>query len=130
MIKQTLFLLVVLLTLACHRTAPAPDISLQYQLAPQPPRIGAATLDLKLTDKNGQSVSGARVELEVNMSHPGMSPAFVQTSEIEPGKYRGTLQFSMAGDWIVLVHITLANGQRLERKIEINVKPQMNADRH
>ena len=65
-------------------------------------------------------VSGARVDLESNMSHAGMSPVSVDAKEIESGKYRGTLQITMAGDWIVLVHITLPDGQKFERQIEIN----------
>lgn len=69
-------------------------------------------------------MSGARVELEGNMSHPGMSPVSGATKEVEPGRYSGTLQLTMAGDWIVLVHITLSDGQRLQRQIEINgVRP-------
>jgi hypothetical protein len=87
---------------------------------PQPPRAGAVTIDLKLTDKNGGQVSGARVNLEGNMSHAGMAPLSSEAKEIEPGKYRGTLQLTMAGDWIVLVHITLPDGQKLQRQIEIN----------
>ena len=63
-------------------------------------------------------LNGARVELEGNMSHPGMSPVIVRQRKIEPGKYRGTLEFSMAGDWIVLVHITLPDGQRVQQQFE------------
>ena len=57
------------------------------------------------------------------MSHAGMSPVFGETKEVEPGKYRGTLEFTMAGDWIILVHITLPGGQRVQQQIELNVAP-------
>lgn len=118
--KSLAFLFVTLLAFGCQKTAQPPDIALQYEIAPQPPRVGAATIDLKLTDKNGAAVSGARVDLEGNMSHAGMAPVSGEAKEIETGKYRGTLQLTMAGDWIVLVHITLADGQKLERQIELN----------
>ncbi|HEX7334351.1 MAG TPA: FixH family protein [Pyrinomonadaceae bacterium] len=118
--KKSLVLLILLLAFACQKTAKPPDIGLQYEIAPQPPRVGAATIDLKLTDKNGAPVGGARVDLEGNMSHAGMAPVSVETKEIETGKYRGTLQLTMAGDWIVLVHITLADGQKLQRQIELS----------
>jgi len=65
-------------------------------------------------------VSGARVELEGNMSHPGMSPVTGVAREIQSGKYRGTLQFTMAGDWIVLVNATLSDGERLQNQFELN----------
>jgi hypothetical protein len=113
-------LCLALLVVACQKTGKPPDIALQYEIAPQPPRVGATTIDLKLTDENGAPVGGARVNLEGNMSHAGMGPVSVEAKEIQAGKYRGTLQLTMAGDWIVLVHVTLPDGQKLQRQIEIN----------
>ena len=118
--KKSLLLFLFVLVFACQKTAKPPDIAVQYEIAPQPPRAGATTIDLKLTDKNGGQVGGARVDLEGNMSHAGMAPVSGDAKEIETGKYRGTLQLTMAGDWIVLVHITLPDGQKLQRQIEIN----------
>lgn len=117
--RKSLLLFVALLAFACQ-TAKPPDIAIQYEIAPQPPQAGATTIDLKLTDKNGAPVSGARVDLEGNMSHAGMGPVSGDAKEIETGKYRGTLQLTMAGDWIILVHITLADGQKLQRQIELS----------
>ena len=118
--KSLILLYVTLLAFACQKTAKPPDVALQYEIVPQPPRVGAATIDLKLTDKNGAAVGGARVDLEGNMSHAGMAPVSSEAKEVETGKYRGTLQLTMAGDWIVLVHITLADGQKVERQIEVS----------
>lgn len=116
--------LLVLLALACHRNPSTSDITIEYKIGPQPARVGLATIDLKLTKKNGEALSGARVELEGNMSHPGMSPVSGEAREIAPGSYQGTLHLTMAGDWIILVHITLADGQRLQRELELKaVKP-------
>jgi len=118
--KSLLFFLFLTLAVACQKTAKPPDIALQYEIAPQPARVGATTIDLKLTDKNGAPVGGARVDLEGNMSHAGMGPVSVEAKEIQTGKYRGTLQLTMAGDWIVLVHVTLPDGQTLQRQIELS----------
>ena len=115
-----IFPLLALFAFACQKTTKPPDIAVQYEIAPQPPRVGATAINLKLTDKSGAPVSGARVDLEGNMSHAGMGPVSGETKEVETGKYRGTLQLTMAGDWIVLVHITLSNGQKLERQIEVS----------
>ena len=116
--------LLFLIALACHSNPGSSDLTIEYNTTPQPVRVGPATIDLKLTQKNGAPLSGARVELEGNMSHPGMTPVRGEASEIAPGAYRGTLQLTMAGDWIVLVHITLADGQRLQREIELKaVRP-------
>ena len=53
------------------------------------------------------------------MSHAGMVPVFGEAKEIEPGRYRSTLELSMAGDWIVLVTGTLPDNSKFGRKFEI-----------
>ncbi len=53
------------------------------------------------------------------MSHAGMSPVFVDTREVAPGEYRANMDLAMAGDWVVLVHLTLPDGSKLERQFEI-----------
>jgi len=54
------------------------------------------------------------------MSHPGMRPEFGEALEVAAGRYRGRLAFTMAGDWVVLVHVTLRGGQKLERQLDVN----------
>ncbi len=53
------------------------------------------------------------------MSHAGMSPVFTHAKETEPGRYQAILDLTMAGDWIILTHITLAGGQKLERQLDV-----------
>ena len=119
--KSALVLFLLLCgVLACHRSTPTPSITFKYNVTPQPARVGEATIDVEIRDKANQPVSGAHVELEGNMSHPGMSPVSGVAREIESGKYRGTLQLTMAGDWIVLVNVTLSNGERLQHRFELN----------
>ena len=65
-------------------------------------------------------MSGARIRLDANMSHPGMAPVFADATETEPGRYRGSVELSMAGDWIVVAHVSLANGRKLDHQFEIN----------
>jgi len=113
-------LLVTLFTPACHRTAPQSHITVKYEVSPQPLRVGATTIDLQLFDTKQQAVSGAHVETEGNMSHAGMSPVSGVAREIEAGKYRVTLPLTMAGDWIILVNATLANGEHVQHQIELN----------
>ena len=58
--------------------------------------------------------------IEGNMSHPGMGPTFSQTHEIAAGVYQGTLDFSMPGDWVVLMHIALPGGMKVEKQINVD----------
>jgi len=74
---------------------------------------------LRLTDDSGTAVKGARLRLEGNMSHPGMTPVFADAQEIEPGRYGSNMVLSMAGDWVILVYATLPDGRKFERQFEI-----------
>ena len=118
--RVVLVLLLVTFFPACHKPAQNSGITFKYVVTPQPPRVGATTFDLELHDAKSEAVSGAHVELEGNMSHAGMSPVVGVAREIEAGKYRGTLPLTMAGDWIVLVNVTLSNGQKAQHQIELN----------
>jgi hypothetical protein len=53
------------------------------------------------------------------MSHPGMSPVFGEAKEIAAGRYEGTIELNMRGDWTVLLHITLVSGQKIDRQVKI-----------
>jgi len=70
-------------------------------------------------DESAKPVTGAQVAIEGNMSHAGMGPAFGKAIETATGQYQAPLDLSMAGDWIVTVHLTLANGQKLERYFDV-----------
>jgi len=73
----------------------------------------------RLFDSASHPVAGAQVAVEADMSHAGMSPVFGDAREIEPGRYQAHLRFEMAGDWVILLHVTLPGGQKLERQIDV-----------
>jgi hypothetical protein len=72
-----------------------------------------------MTDGSEKPIPGARIRLEGNMSHAGMAPVFADAKEIGPGRYQTSLKLSMAGDWQVLVHLTLPDGRELDQQFEI-----------
>jgi hypothetical protein len=97
-------------------------IVIENQITPQPVRVGPTTVTLKLAGpvtQGARSISGAHVALEADMSHPGMSPVFGEAKEVAPGRYQGSVTLSMPGDWVLLLHITLADGQKVERQINL-----------
>jgi hypothetical protein len=53
------------------------------------------------------------------MSHAGMPPVFGEGKELEPGRYQSPLEFTMGGDWVILIHLTLADGRKLERQLDV-----------
>lgn len=115
-----LALCLCLLALGCERR---PDseaaLVVEHETAPRPPRVGAATITLRVADAKGRPVTGAAVKLEGDMSHAGMTPVFGEARELEPGRYRAALEFTMAGDWVVLVHLTLPDGEKVERQFDV-----------
>lgn len=104
----------------CHTVARSdPGVTVECTITPQPPRVGNAMVTINLLDRTARPVTGAHIKLEADMSHPGMAPAFAEAGETAPGSYVGHLQFTMAGDWVILVQGALANGQRIDRQVDV-----------
>jgi hypothetical protein len=96
-----------------------PELKMDLQLEPSPPVVGDAEVSLKMTDASGQPVEGAEVRVEGNMNHAGMKPSFADLKEVEPGRYAGTLEFTMGGDWFLLITAKTAEGKTVEQKIDV-----------
>ena len=74
---------------------------------------------LRVRDAAGRPLGGARVTLEGNMAHAGMRPVFAEASESGPGSYESALEFTMGGDWVVLVRLTRPDGRKIERQFDV-----------
>jgi hypothetical protein len=99
-------------------------VAIEHQVSPEPARIGPATITLKLADSAARPITGAHIAIEADMSHAGMSPSFAEAKETDPGRYEVRLEFPMAGDWVILLHITLPDGKKLERQFDVRgVRP-------
>lgn len=113
-------LCVCLLASGCARRADSEaSVVVVQEIMPRPPRVGTEAITLRVADAAGRPVTGAAVKLEGDMSHAGMSPVFGEARELEPGRYRAALEFTMAGDWVVLVHLTLPDGRKVERQFDV-----------
>ncbi|HEX3470610.1 MAG TPA: FixH family protein [Silvibacterium sp.] len=105
---------------ACHQANDgASDISVQQQITPQPVHVGPATVAVQLADAAAKPVSDATIMVEADMSHPGMSPVFGAAGKTGPGSYQAHINFNMGGDWVVLLHIKLADGRKIERQVDV-----------
>ncbi len=107
----------IVLVSGCRKPVESkPVVTIDFEISPHPVRVGSAALTLRLKDSSGKPIIGARIALEADMSHAGMSPVFSETKEVGMGQYQGRLEFAMGGDWVVLVHVTLADGQKFDRQ--------------
>jgi hypothetical protein len=109
----------------CSRPDPAEAIRVTWTLDPSPPVAGTPTVArMTLRDTEQKPVTGARLRLEGVMSHPGMAPVVAAITERGNGEYDAPLQFTMAGDWILLVTGELPTGVQIKKQIEIaGVRP-------
>ena len=106
---------------ACRQKSESlPDFTLEHQISPQPPRVGPVAIMLRIKDSSGRPVTGARIAIEGNMSHAGMTPVFAEASETGDGAYRASIDLSMVGDWVFVARATLPNGRKTEYQFEIN----------
>ncbi|HEX5890991.1 MAG TPA: FixH family protein [Pyrinomonadaceae bacterium] len=104
----------------CRRESPSmSNLTVSYEVSPLPARVGDVTITIKIKDGSNEPVAGARIKLEGNMSHAGMAPVFAEAKEIGPGQYRTNMNLSMAGDWQVLVRLTLPDGREMDQQFEI-----------
>ncbi len=123
--KRVLTSLLLLLALtACQGSDDDADTRVKLAVTPDPPLVGQATIVITLSDTDGQPVSGADMELEGTMTHAGMVPVFGKATEQEPGRYEAQLEFTMGGDWVIIVRAELADGSQLKKEIDL---PGVNA---
>jgi hypothetical protein len=107
------------LVLGCRGDA-RDDVRVQWAIEPaRPVTRGETVARITLQDARQQPVRGARLRLEAHMSHPGMTPVIAAVTERGEGLYEARLQFSMAGDWILVIAGELPDGSRITRSLEI-----------
>ena len=104
---------------SCRRATSADGISITSDITPKPVLVGTATVHVKVMD-GLHPVSNALVELEGDMSHPGMAPAFGNAKALGSGEYEGLLNLNMPGDWVVMIHVKLLDGRKLEREVPLH----------
>jgi predicted small secreted protein len=100
-------------------------VSVAWTIEPSPPVAGTPVVArMTIRDRDQKPVIGARLRLEGLMSHPGMAPVVADVVERGEGAYEAPLQFTMAGDWILLVTGELPGGLQFKKQIEIaGVRP-------
>jgi hypothetical protein len=59
------------------------------------------------------------------MTHPGMAPIVVPAVDEGDGKYKVTLRFTMAGEWVLTLKGTLPDRRVLDQRLggAVTVRP-------
>ena len=81
-------------------------------------QVNTPTEAVILLIQDGSPVRGATLEIEGNMTHAGMEPLFARAAETKPGEYRAPLEWTMGGDWLLIVRGVLPDGTVIEHRVE------------
>jgi YtkA-like len=101
------------------------DVNAAVEFDPSPPGVGPTHLKVTLTGPWGQPLRLGHVEAEGNMNHAGMKPVFTRLDETRPGCYTGIINFTMGGDWFVLLTSSEDRGVRLNKKVDVpGIRPR------
>lgn len=116
--------LFTLLAACGSRSYPTSNGDLQITLLPPSVGVGHDSVRIQLYNREQSPITDATLTLEGNMNHAGMAPIIAgPVSDGDDGArdgiYQASLPFSMLGDWIITVVVTLADGS--ERTQDINV---------
>ena len=91
-------------------------------ITPQPPKVGDATLNVTVTHGQ-QPLAGVQVAVRGDMTHAGMAPVLGSAKTDAQGKMSLPFKWSMAGDWIVTITVTLADNSQVAQDFNVTVQP-------
>lgn len=119
---RLILLLPALILFACRaNTASTADVTISLSFAEESPAVGEETqLLITVNDAQGTAISDATVSVRGDMSHAGMSPVLGEATAATNGVYEIPFAFSMGGDWIITVDVTLADSSKATQSFNIN----------
>lgn len=122
--NKIVLLLVLLLSLAaCRQTGAPNNPNIMIRLTPDHLTVGITALIVEVQDTAGTPITDAQLAVRGDMNHAGMQPVF---GDAQPGDqagvYRVPFEWTMGGDWIVTVTVTLPDGTRAEQIFEYVVE--------
>ena len=110
--------------LAACASEPATGSRVAIRWRPAPAAGVESVADIQLLDAAGLSLPRARLRVTAFMTHPGMAPVEAAVDEQAPGMYRARVRFTMAGEWIVRVQGTAADGSPIDLQESVrDVRP-------
>ncbi len=125
---RILIVLIVVLVAAGCRANPTPSAATAVQAAqidlsadPQPLTVGEGQLNVTVT-KDNQPLAGLNLTVRGDMTHAGMKPVLGSAVTDAQGKAAIPFRWSMGGDWIVTVTVTLMDQSQVSQEFDLTVK--------
>lgn len=85
------------------------------------PPAGDGRLVFRVADADDEPIDTATLQIRGDMTHAGMLPIEATVAGGENGIYRVPVRWTMAGDWIVTVEVTLSDGRQASRTFDMKV---------
>lgn len=101
---------------------PVDGYQVSFEVDPATPIVGESRVVITILDESGNPVDNARVEIRGDMAHAGMVPVLATAEGRGSGHYDAAFEWTMAGDWVVMVSATLPDGRTIEREFPITVQ--------
>jgi hypothetical protein len=106
---------------AACRSDPSEQITAEWDVQPSPPLAGSDMVArITLHDAARNPVVGAKLHLEGQMSHPGMTPVLSDAIERGNGIYEATIRLTMEGDWALVLTGELRDGARITKQLDLS----------
>ena len=112
--RRFFIICVLLLTLAAcngRNSQQTDNADIRIIAAVASTQVGQTELIITVTDSAGNPLNDASVSVKGDMSHAGMTPVLAEVSSGSEGIYKMPFEWTMGGDWIVTVEVTLPDGR-------------------
>jgi hypothetical protein len=99
------------------------DYTVALLVTPYPPEPRSRSEFLiTVTDKAGDPVSGAQVQLDMTMPAMPMPPNRPEAVEKAPGQYATPVTFTMAGEWQALITVKTPQGEDISVSFDMETQ--------
>lgn len=119
-----LLALVALAVAGCRRSNATPgesDVDVTLDVQPDPPTVGQSTLVVTVADAGGNPIEGAALSVKGDMNHAGMEPVLREARTGPDGVAEIPFEWTMGGDWIVTLDVSLPGGDTFTRRFDLGV---------
>jgi hypothetical protein len=122
-LKLILALILFLLPTACNgrNSQQTNNDDIRIIVAVDSTSVGETSLLVTVTDKEGTPIDNATVSVKGDMSHAGMVPVLAEAANGENGIYEMPFEWTMGGDWIVTVEVTLPDGRSATQQFNYSI---------
>ena len=127
-LRACLLIGLLVLCVSCRQQEPATASAIVLELSPADMQVGATSMTLRVTDKEGKPVSQpGKLSLRGDMNHAGMIPVLVESSDSDNGVFHVPFEWTMGGSWQVEASLQLPNGETARRTFNFDIMSEDSA---